>query len=62
MSGQTGDGVVGKQEDNVVDRFDQGIEMASQTRLHVDEHQEAKVVGPVIDEMFHRFGQRLQIV
>jgi len=62
MSGQVGDGVVGKQEDNVVNGFDQEIERTSQTRLRDDEHHKAKVVRPVIDEMFHRFGQHLQIV
>jgi hypothetical protein len=62
MSGQIWDGIVGKQEDNVVDRFDQGIERTSQTCLCDNEYNEAKVVGPVIDEMFHQFGQHLQIV
>jgi len=54
--------VVGKQEDNIVDRLDESIKRASQAGLGYDKHHELIVVSPVVDEMLNRLGDCLQIV
>ncbi len=62
VSSQTGCRVVGKKEDQVVNRFQQRIERAAEALLGDEKHHELVVVGAVIDKMFHRLGESLQVV